>query len=158
MEYKSDAAIYHGPPFRCLKGVYCQYDGGFGRLIASELGELGGARQGSTWIVPGALLDGSMVACSTFMYAMFNGRVEIPQGIDRLRLGRHPRAGEECILRFYFAVKTRAALAATSLCSAPTIRRSLPWTVTAAWSFRPAASDALFWSNEQRCKQQLKSV
>ncbi len=101
MAYPDDAPIFHGPRLRCLKQVGFQYDGGFGQIVAPAMDELGGPRKGR-WIVPAAMLDACMVACGTFAYCMFAKRIEIPAGIDRLRLGRQPRDGEACVMRMFF--------------------------------------------------------
>ncbi len=31
----------------------------------------------------------------------FGGRLEVPHGFRKLRIGRHPREGETCVLRLY---------------------------------------------------------
>ena len=80
----------------------CQYDGAFGQIVAPAINELGGARQGNKWFVPAAVLDACLFACGTFAYSMFGKRVEIPAGIDLLRLGRKPRTGEACQVRILY--------------------------------------------------------
>jgi hypothetical protein len=102
LSYPDDAIMYHGPHLRCLKQVACQYDGGFGQIVAPAIEELGGSRTSRGWIVPAAVLDACLYACGTFAYLMFAKRVEIPAGMDRLRLGRQPRATEVCVVRMLF--------------------------------------------------------
>jgi hypothetical protein len=102
LEYPSAFTVQHGPKFRCLKNLFCQYDGGFGRIIAPPIAELAGGRSDRGWFLPPAVLDGCLVACSTYTFVMFQRRVEIPLGLQHLRLVRLPRPAEECSVRMYF--------------------------------------------------------
>lgn len=94
--------MYHGPPFRSLEAFAFQYDGGWGKLVARPLAAWAGPRPRTGWVLPAALLDGCLVACGAFVYFQFGGRLEVPQGFARIRLGRSPRQGETCVQRFYF--------------------------------------------------------
>jgi acyl transferase domain-containing protein/acyl carrier protein len=100
--HSADALLFHGPPLRCLKDCSFQYDGGWGRLVAPPLAELAGPRSDAGWILPPALLDGCLYACSAFVYVQFGARVDIPSGLERLEVVRQPRPGETCIVRFHF--------------------------------------------------------
>jgi acyl transferase domain-containing protein len=99
--YNDDAPMYHGPSLRCLKETFCQHDGGWARLIAPEGNELGGPRS-SGWITPSALIDACFVGCGIFDLVMFELRIDIPQGFERLDVLRQPRPGERCNSRFKF--------------------------------------------------------
>ena len=102
MQYPdSKITVQHGPKFRCLKNLFCQHDGGFGQLVAPPIEELAGRRSTDGWHLPPAVLDGCLVACSTYSYVMLEQRVEIPQGFDRLRFFDLPNPGEDCIVRMY---------------------------------------------------------
>jgi hypothetical protein len=102
ISYPDDAPIFHGQPLRSLKQVACQYDGAYGQIVAPAIDELGGSRAGRGWIVAASVLDACLFACGTFAYSMFGKRVEIPAGIDMLRLLGQSRAGETCVVRMLF--------------------------------------------------------
>jgi hypothetical protein len=102
MTYAEDGPILHGPRLRCLRDVAVQYDGAFGRIVAPAVEDLAGPRTGRNWVLPAAVLDACFVTCSAFAYVMFSKRVEIPLGIDQMRLGRKTRPGETCTLRVFF--------------------------------------------------------
>jgi hypothetical protein len=100
--YPDQGLLVHGPPLRCLVQCTYQYDGGWGRIVAPPPGELAGPRGGEGWIVPVAVLDACVVACGSWVYLQFGGRVEVPFGFERLTLVRPPRTGERCTLRLFF--------------------------------------------------------
>jgi acyl transferase domain-containing protein/NAD(P)-dependent dehydrogenase (short-subunit alcohol dehydrogenase family) len=100
--YADGALLYHGPPFRTLQQVNYEYEGGWGRIVAPALAELAGPRGDDGWLLPAAVLDGCVVACGSFVFIQFAGRLEVPYRIGQLRLGRMPREGEACLLRFHF--------------------------------------------------------
>jgi acyl transferase domain-containing protein/NAD(P)-dependent dehydrogenase (short-subunit alcohol dehydrogenase family) len=102
MEYRKDAHVFHGPRFRGLKGLFCQRDGGFGRIVVQPAAELAGQRGGQGWVVPPGMLDACLVGCGAYTYWMFEKRSEIPHSFRLLELHRPPREGEECVLRVYF--------------------------------------------------------
>ena len=102
MQYQENGLLYHGAPLRCLKQWAFQYDGGWGQIVAPSLAELAGPRPASGWILPPAVLDACLYACGSFVFVQFGGQVEAPQGLERLVWTRQPKAGENCILRFYF--------------------------------------------------------
>jgi hypothetical protein len=100
--YSDDAALYHGPPFRCLKQIAIQYDGGWGKIIATPLADLAGARGESGWLVSPAVLDSCLVACGAFLWVQFSGAFEVPYGFEKLSWTRMPKAGEACVVRYFF--------------------------------------------------------
>jgi NAD(P)-dependent dehydrogenase (short-subunit alcohol dehydrogenase family) len=100
--YPDEALLVHGPPFRCLKQIAHQYDGGWGHIVAPPLAELAGPRGEAGWILPVAVMDACVVACGSFLFLMFGGVIEVPYAFDRLRWSRMPNAGEECIIRLFF--------------------------------------------------------
>jgi hypothetical protein len=102
IHYDDQAPIYHGPKLRCVKNFFFQYDGGYAKIVAPDIHEIGGARNGAQWILPTAALDACLYACAVFTYLMFQQRVEIPSGFDQIELYRLPNAGEECVLRIYY--------------------------------------------------------
>ena len=87
--YPDDLLLRHGPALRYLKEYWYQYDGGWGKIVAPSPAELAGSRPAQGWILPLAVLDACLVACGGFMYVQF-GQFVLPQGFDRLRLGRQP--------------------------------------------------------------------
>jgi len=100
--YPEEALIHHGPAFRSLKGFCCQYDGSFGKILASSPGELAGPRPAQGWHLPLAVLDGCLYACGNFLFIQFAKALEIPHGFDRLQWTRMPREGETCVVRVFF--------------------------------------------------------
>lgn len=96
----ADLVIYHGPPFRRLQEI-CGKEGtrdAWGRLIAHSSEELAGSRNGN-WILPCAIVDGTLFGCGISLWVLFGGVVAIPKGINRLQLGsRTPREGEVCMM------------------------------------------------------------
>ncbi|MEX2285519.1 MAG: C45 family autoproteolytic acyltransferase/hydrolase [Planctomycetaceae bacterium] len=95
---EEDVVIWHGPEFRCLRQIAVEEDRGWGRLVAPEIGNLGGSRTGEGWKIPTALLDSCFFACGVYLWFRCSGVVAIPAGIDRIRLGRQPRSDENCIV------------------------------------------------------------
>ncbi|MBI1346825.1 KR domain-containing protein, partial [bacterium] len=103
MQYasKGQAQLVHGPLFQCLKGLSLQRHMGWGKVVGVAAGDLGGARQGN-WFLPVAMLDSCLVACGVDLFILMNKRVEIPQGIKHLQVGRLPSADETCTLRLFY--------------------------------------------------------
>jgi hypothetical protein len=97
-----EGMLYHGPPLRRLTECSYQYDGGWGKIVAPALAELAGPRKPEGWILPVAVLDACVVACGSFVFFQFGGRLEVPHRFARLRVARLPRQGETCILRLHF--------------------------------------------------------
>ncbi|MBX7168064.1 MAG: SDR family NAD(P)-dependent oxidoreductase [Pirellulales bacterium] len=101
-QYPDVALMYHGPRFRCLRQCNYQYDGGWGQIVAPEMAELGGPRGGHGWTISLGVLDACVVACGSFVFVQFAGRLEVPHGFARLQFGRAPVPGETCTLRYYY--------------------------------------------------------
>lgn len=109
-------SLFYGPELRTLRAVgYDIPDGvgadppaytaerkpvanAWGKLIESDLLELGGRRTGKAWRTPPAIFDGVLVLCDMFAFHMFQSK-QLPQAIERIRFGRLPRTGEECLSR-----------------------------------------------------------
>jgi hypothetical protein len=102
MQYPDTFAVQHGPKMQSLKNLFCQHDGGYGRIVAPAIAELAAQRGGEGWSLSPAVLDACLVACSTYSFVMCSQRVEIPKRFERLRFACLPREGEECIVRFYY--------------------------------------------------------
>ncbi|HEY2838812.1 MAG TPA: KR domain-containing protein, partial [Pirellulales bacterium] len=98
--YSEDAPIYHGPVFRCMNGVQCDREGGWGRLVARPLADLTGAERAAEWTIPSAVLDSAFFSCGVHLFLHAGGAISLPKGIDRLRLGRAARDGETCLVHF----------------------------------------------------------
>ncbi|MFQ5731097.1 MAG: C45 family autoproteolytic acyltransferase/hydrolase [Planctomycetaceae bacterium] len=100
---EEDVVIYHGPIFRYLRQMTVDdRNDGWARLVAPPLDDVPGRRGGDGWIMPSAVLDGCFFACGAFLWHLFNGVVAIPAGIEAVRLGRLPQAGEECTAHIRF--------------------------------------------------------
>jgi hypothetical protein len=93
--------IYHGPPFRTLTKIDFQHGGGRAVIAARARNELIGDRPGAGMLISAAALDGSLVACGAFGYAMLERSIAIPLRIGSYRQVRLPRDGETCTLRFF---------------------------------------------------------
>jgi hypothetical protein len=102
MIYVHDAPMFHGPALRKLESLMFQHDGGYARLRAPDPAELAGDRPAGGWFVPGALLDGCLVACAVYSYLMCGQRVEIPETFEELDLFRAARIDELCLMRFFY--------------------------------------------------------
>ncbi len=100
--FENDNLIYHGAAFRCLKQITGEGHVAYGRLLAPDLGELGGTRRGTRWVLPPALLDACFFASSVYLWYVFKSVVAIPSGIDHIRLGRQQRTGEGCLVEVHF--------------------------------------------------------
>ena len=100
---EEDLVIYHGPVFRCLRQVApSSKEQAWARLVAPPLGEIAGSRGTHGWKMPSAVLDGCFFSCGIFLWLMFDGVVAIPAGIDRIRISRLPKDGEQCLARLRF--------------------------------------------------------
>lgn len=93
-----DIVIWHGPVYRCLYEMAVEGDQAWGHLRAPAPEALAGRRGAQGWILPAAPLDACFFACGVFLWWRFRGVVAIPDGLERLRLGRAPRADEECLV------------------------------------------------------------
>jgi len=100
VSYPEDAAIWHGAPFRCLTGVQCDRDGGWGRLVSLPLADLTGREPTADWTVPSCVLDAALFACGVHLYLHGHGAVSLPKAIDHLQFGRAARDGEQCLVHF----------------------------------------------------------
>lgn len=100
--YSDEAALYHGPVFRCLHEIALQYDGGWGRVVATPLSDLAGPRGDDGWLLSPAVLDACLVACGGFLWMQFGGAFEVPYGFEQITWSRQPRSGEACLVRFFF--------------------------------------------------------
>lgn len=99
---EEDIVIYHGPPFRCLRQMAAVDEDAYARMVAPPLGELAGSRGEAGWILPPALLDSCFFASGIFLWVHAKGVVAIPNGIRACRLGRHPHAGEKCLVHIRY--------------------------------------------------------
>ena len=117
--YPEGGDIYHGPTLRCFQDFAFRHADGWARLVAPANNIWKSAAHPGDWILPCSLLDACLVACGTFAYSMTGLRLEIPQGLGRVRLGRRPHAGEACTLRFNMSRKTRRIRGSTSSSSVP---------------------------------------
>jgi len=100
VEYPEDSAIYHGPPFRCLKAISCDAASGWGHILAQPLVDLTGEAKRDGWIVPSCVLDSALYACGCHLYLHGEGAVSLPRKIELLELGRVPQDGENCYVHF----------------------------------------------------------
>jgi hypothetical protein len=94
-----DLPIYHGEVFRCLRASAMDERGGWGRIVASELQDFVGAHRSSEMLLAAVVLDACFFACGIFVWIQDQQAVAIPRGMRRILIGRHPTAGEECLLR-----------------------------------------------------------
>jgi len=104
MQYasKGQAQLLHGPQFQCLKGLSLQREMGWGKIVGAAANNLAGQRTGSRWFLPVAVLDSCLVACGVDLFILMNKRVEIPQQLEQLQIGRLPTADEACTLRMFY--------------------------------------------------------
>ena len=103
--YPDAIAIYHGPPFRCLRMSALDENGAWGRIPAPRPEELMGGRSGLPSIIPAAVLDACFYECGILAWFQDEGAVAIPQSFRRLRLWRQPSYREDCIVRVKRTVK-----------------------------------------------------
>ena len=100
-QYPDDWSIfYHGPTFRTFREFAFQHNGGRANMLARPPREMAGHRPGANWLIPSALLDGSMMACGSYSFFMLDRQVVIPRRIERLAIYRQPPAGTPCKLLF----------------------------------------------------------
>ncbi|MCH5372540.1 MAG: polyketide synthase dehydratase domain-containing protein, partial [Planctomycetes bacterium] len=99
--YPKGMDIYHGEPFHTLVKVDYIHGGGRAVLKGRPANELIGERSGDGMRTAAAMLDGCLVACGAWGYAMLDKFLEIPAAIGCYRQTRLPREGEDCILRLY---------------------------------------------------------
>jgi len=100
-QYVDNGLIYHGESLRCFRECCFQYEGGWGKVVAPALAELAGWRASEGWIFTPAVMDACVVACGGWIWMQFGGRLEVPHGFRKLRIGRQPCEGETCVLRIY---------------------------------------------------------
>jgi NAD(P)-dependent dehydrogenase (short-subunit alcohol dehydrogenase family) len=108
MSYSDDAPLWHGTSFRTLLGVVFDRNGGWARLATPDPTIVANPRDVTNWQVPLALLDGCLVACGVYSYAMCRKRFEVPQQFELLRLVDQPRVDEECLLCFQLVAQDSA--------------------------------------------------
>lgn len=106
MAYPDEAPLVHGPVFRLLKELVLRRTTGWGRIIATPMQDVAGARTGDRWFLHPAVLDACLVACGVDAFIWLSNRVELPHSLDELRIGRAPRAGEACTIRIFFRDET----------------------------------------------------
>ena len=99
--YPEDMDIFHGPPFRSFQKLNFVHGGGRAIIQGMPPNELLGDRAGDGMLIAAVALDGSLVACGAFGYAMLEKLIEIPSGIARFRQVRLPAEEEQCKLRFF---------------------------------------------------------
>jgi len=98
--YLDDSAIWHGPVFRCIRGVNCDRQGGWGRILALPLSDLTGVGRVAEWTVPSCVLDAALYTCGIHLWMHCAGAISLPKAIDHLQLGRAARDGEMCLVHF----------------------------------------------------------
>ena len=101
----SDAPIYHGPVFRCIRRTAIDAAGGWATLVAPEPNDIVGRRCGRTLVVPATVLDACFFACGICLWVADNTAIGIPRGFRRLRLARLPHYLEHCVVRLLHADK-----------------------------------------------------
>ena len=100
-QYPDDWSIfYHGPTFRTYQEFAFHHHGGRAKMLAPPPHEMAGHRPGANWLIPSALLDGSMMACGSYSFFMLDRQVVIPRRIERLTIYHQPPAGTPCKLLF----------------------------------------------------------
>jgi hypothetical protein len=99
--YPEDMDIFHGTPFRTFQKLDFVHGGGRAIIKGMPPNELLGDRPGDGMLIASATLDGCLVACGAFGYAMLEKFIEIPFGIERFRQVRLPAEEEQCKLRFF---------------------------------------------------------
>lgn len=97
--------VYIGPSMRCVRQLTGSEKGGWARLVAPPRAGLSSAARPGGWVVPAALLDGCFQACGAFAYTAF-GLPPMPRSLGRLRFGRQPRDGEQCVIGVKFKGRT----------------------------------------------------
>lgn len=95
--YREDIVLWHGPVFRCLKQVAMRGPHGWGRMVAQSPGSFGGTRLGDTWLVAAAAIDAAFYTCGVHVREHIANVAKIPKSIDRVLLGRLPRAEEKLL-------------------------------------------------------------
>ncbi|MFT7641797.1 MAG: NAD(P)-dependent dehydrogenase (short-subunit alcohol dehydrogenase family), partial [Pirellulaceae bacterium] len=98
--YPEDGDMYHGLPFRCLQAIHCDKNGGWGKIFVQPLSNLTNEKRAVGWGVSSAVLDSVLVACGCHVWLHQNQAVSLPRAIQSLSLGRLPRDGETCFVRF----------------------------------------------------------
>lgn len=97
----NSGTVYYGPELRCLKQVHHRELDSWGRLTASGNGDLGGARRGSRWHSPPALIDGLFFIAD--LYTSLEAETpQLPHSIGEIRIARLPRPGDSCIAQASF--------------------------------------------------------
>ncbi|MEZ6047644.1 MAG: polyketide synthase dehydratase domain-containing protein [Planctomycetaceae bacterium] len=90
--------VYYGPELRTLKSVH-YIEGAhevWGCFQAPQVDELGGARQGTRWQIPAAVLDGSLYLFE-FLLGRLTGTKQLPHFIGQIDFGRMPVPGEQLL-------------------------------------------------------------
>ena len=96
---KSEIAIYHGPPLRCLQNYAVRDATLQGTLITPSPLELAGDhRRLDGWYLPAAVADGALYAAGLLAHHV-HGHPSLPVRIERLELGRAPDPGEPLDVR-----------------------------------------------------------
>jgi NAD(P)-dependent dehydrogenase (short-subunit alcohol dehydrogenase family) len=111
-----EAVLCRGPVLRCLRRVQVDEEGGWGIVEAMPAEEIGGVSRPGQWIYRPAVLDACFYACAVHFRSMHEQSVPLPAGIALVRLGRAPRVGENCLLRFRFRGLEPSGASTSSAC------------------------------------------
>ena len=100
--YPPTAPILHGPVLRTFKALAFQHGTGLALIEGRVPNELLGTQMLRGTALPSAELDGCMVACGFYVYAMVDQTINLPHSIQKYRFFRLPAALEECKLSFFY--------------------------------------------------------
>ncbi len=95
--FEHGGPMYHGPTLQGLRGVSLEKHEGWGQMIALPLRDFGGPNRGPNWLIPATLIDATFYLCAVHLFFCVEPYTGLPQSIERLRLGRMPRDGEQCL-------------------------------------------------------------
>jgi hypothetical protein len=109
--YPDGMIIEHGLPLRTLRQIDFQHGAGRAQIDGGDPTDLVGADRlaRGRFLIPCAALDGSMVCCGFFVFAMIDPNVSLPRRLTRYRQGRLPHLGESCQLRFFYRGREQAS-------------------------------------------------
>ena len=103
--YPTDMPIFHGPPFQTFHGVSHCHGGGWGKINVGDPSDLFGEHRSSNSVTPSAAIDGCLVACGFYSFAMIDQKVYLPAGIERYRQFRRLESNEECFVQYTYREK-----------------------------------------------------
>jgi hypothetical protein len=95
--YTEKIVIHHGPVFRGLRAIAVDGEYSWGQIVPRPIEDLSENR-GEGWLSNPMLLDACFYACGSMLWLKNRGIIAVPDGIDRLRFGRFPRAKEKCVV------------------------------------------------------------